>query len=271
MNMISNSTQCTVYGTWKYWWDVQLDQFIILFQLSSVMGSISSSIFCTWVSWHGIGKKSWEERKSKTLILSVSSSMLVTVKVVKMAKKIDHYDIVTLNIVTHHLVPLLLALRGQDHGADSAWALGLHIIVIFEFVLSEQIGSDFFLLIRNSFPRLPCSWQQSKLGNMIKKKVEEEEEICTFSFFSLFLFCTTSISPPPSSLFFTSCSAFWKWQKATCTLFLLLPRIPLWRLWSELLTWFGVNMKLFDSCSGAARSWWKDRDIKANTLAKEYL
>ena len=59
--------------------------------------------------------------------------MLVTVKVVKMAKKIDHYDIVTLIIVTHPLVPLLLALRGQDHGADSAWALGLHIIVIFEF------------------------------------------------------------------------------------------------------------------------------------------
>ena len=87
-----------------------------------------------------------------------------------MAKKIDHYDIVTLNIVTHHLVPLLLALRGQDRGADSAWALGLHIIVIFEFVLSEQIGSDFFLLIRNSFPRLPCSWQQSKLGNIIKKR-----------------------------------------------------------------------------------------------------
>ena len=126
------------------------------------MGSISSSIFCTWVSWHGIGKKSWEERKSKTLILSVSSSMLVTVKVVKMAKKIDHYDIVTLNIVTHHLVPLLLALRGQDHGADCAWALGLHIIVIFNF-------SSLFFLIRNSFPRLTCSWQRSKLGNMIKK------------------------------------------------------------------------------------------------------
>ena len=40
-----------------------------------------------------------EEWKSKTLILSVSSSMLVmveVVKMVKMAKKIDHFDIVTL-------------------------------------------------------------------------------------------------------------------------------------------------------------------------------
>ena len=73
--------------------------------------------------------------------------MVEMVKMVKMAKKIDHCDIGTLNIVTHHLVPLLLALRGQDHGADRDWALALHICSyfrFFEFALFKQIGCDFY-------------------------------------------------------------------------------------------------------------------------------
>ena len=228
------------------------------------MGSISSSILSTWVSWLGIGKK-----KSERVKLLFCQSLHLCWWWSRWSRWWRW-----LIIVTHHLVPLLLALRGQDRGADCAWALALHICSyfrFFEFALFKQIGCDYFLNKKQFSPTdLPLAAEQ--VGEPDKKVGGGGRD--TFSFFSLVLLCTTSISPPPSSLFFTSnepaCSAFWKWQKATCTLFLRYPRIPL-RLWSEFLTWFGVNMKLFDSCSGAARSWWKDRDIKANTLAKEYL
>ena len=112
----------SIHETWKYWWDVQLDQFIILFQLS-VVGSISSSIFCTWVSWLGIGKK-----KSERVKLLFCQSLHLCWWWSRWSRWWRW-----LIIVTHHLVPLLLALRGQDRGADCAWALALHICSYFDF------------------------------------------------------------------------------------------------------------------------------------------